>query len=134
MSEKNFIEQLFADSGSINEKEVTEILKNFIVIDRITKEIQLKGEGRNLTVEKKIIVYILAKKLMRLGGYEPAEQVSAEEIKKATGIKGGSVDFSFKKLRDTGFIVGSGSKYIIPNYKVEEAVNKLKIKNINQNE
>lgn len=126
MSEKKFIEQLFTDSGLINEGEATKVLKNFVTINRTNYEIYFKGEAKNLTVEERIIVYGLAKKLIKLGGYVDSEEFSAEEIKSGSDIKSGSVDSAFKKLRDTGFLVGSGSKYIIPTYKAEDSIKKLK--------
>lgn len=135
MSEKKFVEQLFIDSGIIDEKEVIKVLKNFIAINRTDYDIYFKKEAEVLTVEEKIIAYGLAKKIMRLGNYIDSEDFSAKEIKEGLGIKSGSVDVAFKNLREKfGFLAGSGSKYIIPNYKVSDAVKKLKGRTKTKNE
>jgi len=128
MSEKKYIEELFTDSGPVDEKEVVEVVRNFIVINQETHEIYFKEAAKKLTVEEKILAYGLAKKLLKLGSYVNSEEISAKEIKDL-GIKSGSVDSAFKSLREeSGYLIGSGSKYVIPNYKVKDALKELKKK------
>jgi len=124
--EKKYIEELFTDSLPINEKDVVEALKPFIIIQRSSKEIFLKNEQK-LTVEDKILAYGLAKKLLKMHGYIENETISASEVHKKTGIKKGSVDSAFKSLREK-FLFGKGKSYEIPNYKVSEIIKRLQKK------
>lgn len=125
--EKKHIEKLFTDAGLINEKEVVEILEFFVLIQRQTKDIFLKNVER-LTIEEKIITYALAKKLLKIRGYIDNDIISASEIYKKIGIKKGSVDYAFKRLRENGLLIGRGRSYELPNHKVDEIVKKLKSK------
>jgi len=122
--EKN-IEKLFTDTGFVNEKEVVETLEPFVLIQRQNKEIFLKNVER-LTVEEKIIAYALAKKLLKIKGHIDDNIISASEIHKKIGIKKGSVDYAFKRLRESGLLVGRGKNYEVPNHKVDKIVKQLK--------
>lgn len=121
------IEKLFTDAGVINEKEAVEILRPFVTIQRQTKDIFLRNVEK-LTVEEKIIAYALTKKLLKTQGYEKNDIISASEIHKKTGIRKGSIDAGFKKLRESGLLVGSGQSYEIPNHKVDTIIKLLKAK------
>jgi len=133
MSEQKLTEQLFTDSGAINKKDIVDTLKNILDINRETYDIYFKEEANDFTIEEKIIAYGLAKKLLKTEGYIKSEEFSANEIKKNKNysMKDGSVDNSFKALREKSDIRGSGSKYLIPNYKIGDSLKKLnsKIKN-----
>ncbi len=125
--EKHHIEELFSDAQPINEKAVVEALKPHITIQRDSKDIYLKNSGK-LTIDEKVLVYSLAKKLLKLKGLVEQEAVSANEFYKRTGVKKGSVDSAFKKLREDGLLVGSGQNYEIPNYKIDEVVAMMLVK------
>lgn len=125
--EEKHIEKLFTDTGPIHEKEVVEALGPFVLIQRQTKDIFLKNLER-LTVEEKIITYALAKKLLKIRGYTNNDIISASEIHKKIGIKKGSVDYAFKRLRESGLLVGRGKNYEVPNHKVDKIVRQLKSK------
>jgi|AntRauTorcE11897_2_1112592.scaffolds.fasta_scaffold20659_3 hypothetical protein len=43
-----------------------------------------------------------------------------------TGMKRGTIDPSFKRLREEGVIVGDKGRYVIPNMMVVETTNQLK--------
>ena len=92
-------------------------LKPFVVIQNETHQIYLKGE-RKLPVETKILAYALAKKLLAMEGRIEEEYVSALEVHETTGMKKGSVDSAFKKLREEGILVGGGRRYEVPHYMV----------------
>ena len=121
------IEELFTDTGAINEKEAVEALRPFVSVQRQTKDIFLRNVEK-LTVEEKIIVYALTKKLLKTQGYKESDIISASEIHKKTGIKKGSIDVGFKKLRENGFLVGSGQSYELPHHKVDKIIKLLKVK------
>lgn len=118
------IEDLFSDAQSVNEEVVVKVLQPLITIHTDTKDVYFKNHQK-LTVEDKILVYALAKKILKFKGHIEKEIFSANEFHRKTGIKKGSVDPVVKKLREEGFLVGSGADYEVPNYRVDEVIKKL---------
>jgi hypothetical protein len=109
------VEDLFSDVGPFNEEEVVEAIQPFVTIQRSTNRIFLKDAG--ISADKKILVYGLAKKLLRAKGLVETEMITAQEFHEVSGIKKGTVDPAFKHLKDTGFLVGK-KEYEIPVHKI----------------
>lgn len=124
--EKKYIEELFIDSLSINEKEAVEALKPFITIQRNSKEIYFQ-DARKLTMEDKILAYGLAKKLLKTKGFIENDKISASEFYRNTGFKKGTIDPAFKNLKGK-ILIGRGKNYEIPNYKINEIIKILRDK------
>lgn len=116
---KHTIEDLFSDSGAFDEAEVVKAIQPFITIQKTTNEIYFKGNTQ--TTEQRILTYGLAKKLLSTKGLIEGDKISALEVHKKTGIKKGSIDPTFKKLKDDGFLVGK-SEYEIPTPKVSDVI------------
>ena len=74
-----------------------------------------------MTVEQRILIYGLAKKLLKTKGLIESETITAVEVHKKTGIKKGSIDPTFKKLKNNGFLVGK-SDYEIPVPKISDVI------------
>ncbi len=124
MTKKTPIEELYTDAGPFDQAAAAQALKPFVAIQRETHRIYLKG-AQKLSVEGKILAYTLAKKLLKMEGRIEEEYVSAAEVNEATGIKKGSVDSAFKKLREAGMLIGSGSRYELPHYQVNVVTERL---------
>jgi len=122
MNDKPTLDDLFSDNGAFDESEVVKAIQPFVTIQRSSNEIFLRDAG--LSVEKKILVYGLAKKLLHVKGVLEDESITASEVHKKTGIKKGSTDPTFKKLKDGGFLLGKGSSEI-PNMKISQIINML---------
>jgi len=60
----------------------------------------------------------LGKKLLKVEKYVDTESISAKEIAERLQLKKGTVDGLFNNLRGKSYILGSGSDYMIPNYKI----------------
>jgi len=123
------LDDLFSDAGPFDESAVVKAIMPFITIQKNTNEIFFKES--NLTVDERILVYGLTKKLLKTNGVIEKDPITALEFHKKTGIKKGSVDPMFKKLKDSGVIVGK-KEYEIPNHKVSEII-KLITKKVNNN-
>jgi len=119
---KTTIDALFSDSGPFDEEEVVGALHNHVTIQRSTNKIFLKDSS--ISVDKKILAYGLAKKLLKIKGLIENEFITAQEFHEITGIKKGTVDPSFKILKDKGFLVGK-REYEIPTNKVSIIIQKL---------
>ncbi len=123
MAEKLTITDLFSDNGPFSESEVVEALRPHITIQKANNSIYFKDT--KLTAEQKILVYGLAKKLLKAKNLIKDEMITAQEFHEATRIKKGTIDPLFKKLRDRGLLIGK-VKYEIPNLKIREVINNLK--------
>jgi len=124
-SKKQAIDLLFSDSGPFNEDEVVEALREHITIQRSTNQIFLKKSS--ISVDKKILAYCLAKKLLKTKGLIETEMVSAQEFHKMTGIKKGTVDPAFKVLKGKGLLVGK-REYEISLHNISSVIEMLSSK------
>jgi predicted transcriptional regulator len=122
MNTKQTIEDLFSDSGPFDEAAVVEALKPFVTIQKSTNEIFFKNSSP--TAEQRILLYGLAKKLLRTKGLLDNEMITAQEVREKTGIKKGTIDPLFKKLKETGYLVGKG-QYEIPTPRVSDVIRRL---------
>jgi len=125
-NKKSPVEELFSDIGPVDVKRAVEVLKPLMQVQRDTKEIHITEEGRKKTGINMVLIYCLGKKVLKLEKIIEGESFSAKEVADNLGLKKGSVDSYFNSLRKRGLILGSGSKYTIPNTKVSEVINILK--------
>ncbi len=123
------LDDLFSDAGPFDESAVVKAIMPFITIQKNTNEIFFKDS--NLTVDERILVYGLTKKLLKTKGVTESELLTAQEFHKKTGIKKGSVDPAFKKFKDAGMLLGK-KEYELPNHRVSDII-KLITKKANNN-
>lgn len=123
------LEDLFSDAGPFDESAVVQAIMPFITIQKNSNEIFFKES--DLTVDERILVYGLARKLLKTKGVIESDFITALDFHKKTGIKKGSVDPMFKKLKDSGMLVGK-KEYEIPNHKIAEII-KLVTKKVQNN-
>jgi len=116
---KPTVDDLFSDSGPFDEAEVVKSIQPFITIQKSTHEIFFKDSSP--TTEQRILIYGLAKKLLKAKGLIETEMITALEVHQKTGIKKGSVDPAFKRLKGTGLLVGKG-EYEIPVPRISRAL------------
>jgi len=116
------LDDLFSDSGPLDESAVIKAIYPFITIQKSTNEIFFKKSS--LTNEEKTLVYGLAKKLLKIKGLSSEEMITALEVHKKTGIKKGSIDPIFKSLKEKGFLVGK-KEYEIPIHKISQIIASL---------
>lgn len=127
MNEKIYtIDDLYSDSGPFNEAEVIEALHPLVTIQKTTNSIFFKKDS--LSAVQKILAYALAIKLLKHKGVISSELITAQEVFERTGLKRGTVDPTFKYLREKGFFVGK-KEYEIPYHKVGEVIKVLNNKN-----
>jgi hypothetical protein len=125
MSEKKYsIDDLYSDNDSFDEDQVVKILHKHITIQKDTKMIFFKKTS--LSVEKRILAYALAKKLMGVKKIIDNPKLSAKEFHEATGIKKGSIDPGFKRLKENGLLVGQ-KEYEIPNHSLSQILESLAV-------
>lgn len=113
------VEDLFSTSPGFDEAELVRAIRPYVTIQESTKEIFVKGSS--LTVERQILVYAIAKKLLKSKGHIEAEMITAAEILKKLKFKKGTIDPIFMKLRKNGLLIGKGT-YEIPVSKISEVI------------
>jgi|GEM_PF-1057150 len=121
-NKKLTIEALFSDSGPFDEEAAVRALLPFIVIQKPDYEIFFKDA--KLSAERKILAYGLAKNLLHRKGLIEDGAITALEVYEKTGLKKGTVDPNFKRLKDAGLLSGKGA-YEIPAYKIQEVIDTI---------
>lgn len=119
MQEEPF-EKIFTDQKAVDPKELTAILESFVRINSETLEIFFTDEGYKLTVPQRIILFLLAKKVLKIAEKIEREETAPKEIFDATKIKKGSIDPAVKQLREKGWIIHLGTGYLVPNYQISK--------------
>lgn len=117
--QKHTLESLFSDAGPFDESAVIKAIFPFVTIQKSTSEIFLKES--NLTNEEKVLVFALAKKLLKAKSLIKTDMITALEVHKKTGIKKGTIDPVFMGLKGKGFLVGK-KEYEIPVIKIPQII------------
>lgn len=123
------INELFVDTEPIDVNTIVKELKIFIRIKRDTNEIFFTEVGNRASAVEKILIFALGRKILKVNGHIDSESFSAKEVSDLLQLKKGTVDATFSILRNKSFILGSGSEYVLPNYKITDVLNLLKGKN-----
>src|SRR3989338_8130353 len=105
------ISDLFSDSGPFDEQKVVTSLYPIVTIQKKSNKIFFKSI--DISAIQRILAYALAKKLLKSKEILQDEKITAQEVFKETGMKKGTVDPTFKILKDKGFLVGE-VEYEIP--------------------
>ena len=122
------INELFTDTEPIDINMIVDVLKSFIRIKRDTNEIFFTEAGNKASVIERILIFALARKVLKVGGHIDSESFSAKGVSDLLQLKKGTVDATFSTLRNKSFILGKGSEYVLPNYKITDILKLLKNK------
>ncbi|HVP50163.1 MAG TPA: hypothetical protein VMT56_02970 [Candidatus Bathyarchaeia archaeon] len=118
-NQPNPLDELFTDSESqIEPAVIVALLKPFVRINRDTQRLIFTPAGMKLTANNKIILFILAKKVMFIRGINTTETVAPKEVKAELGksIPSGTIDAALKRLSEKGPIKGLDGRYFIPDF------------------
>lgn len=85
-------------------------------------EIRFTPVGEKTTAANKILTFLLAKKVLVIKGLIPLESMTPAEIERETGISGGTVRPTLKRLTDLKFIRQSndGGGYFVPDGRIRQ--------------
>jgi len=129
------LEDLVVSGGEEDKKLVGEILEPYVRLDKETCGIRPTDEWDKLSPEKKIVVYLVARKAMKamkdLGFDLPVEGAKAGEVVQTTGVKGGTVYPLLRKLLTEDRLIeqSKDKRYFVPNHaipKVKDMLSKAK--------
>jgi hypothetical protein len=133
MPEKNdVLKKLLTDDNDINAEELFDLLSPFIKISKANKNIIFLDPALKQPLKNRIILFLLAKKVLFVLGEIEADRVRSVDIIKETGIPKGSVNPTLKFLKETkghSLVSSDNAGYYITSYQVS----KIKSKNILKN-
>lgn len=114
----NQLDELFVSGKEVDQELVAKILAPFLRIDRDSCSIVPNERWLALNNELKIIVFLVARKAMKLRDLLiDNEGALPAEIEKETGLKGGSVRPRLRDLFEQKIIDKTGdARYFVPNY------------------
>ena len=129
MTEKNeILKKLFTDDNDLDANELFDLLSPFVKINKANKNI-IFLESAEQPLKNKIILFLLAKKVLFMLGEIESDRVRSVDIKKETGIPKGSVNPTLKLLKETkgnSLVSSDATGYYITSYQFS----KIKSKNI----
>lgn len=124
MSEKYApLKKLYADNNNVDAQVLLKLLLPFIQIDQTSKDITFLDNAHGSSVRNKILLFLLAKKVLFLLGDAESDRVKPSTIVKETGIPRGSVLPSLKYLRERkggNLVTSQGGEYFISGYQISK--------------
>lgn len=124
MTEEITIDDLYSDAGSFDQKKVLRMLKGKVIFMR-ENEILFAVDPTKLKVQEVILLYALAKKVLKVNHKIDNEIITNAEIIDRAKLNKNTVNVTIKRLKDKKILMPSGSGYEIPAFKVEEVLNSL---------
>lgn len=125
MSDQITIDDLYSDSGTFNQKDVLLMLKDKIVFSR-ENEIVFNIDPIKLKTQNAILLYALAKKILKTNQKIEDEVITYSEVAKKTRINKNTIGVGIKRLKDKNILMKSGTGYEIPVFKIEEVLELIK--------
>ena len=125
MSGKITIDDLYSDSGTFNQEEVLLMLKGKIVFSR-ENDIVFNTDPTKLKVQDAILLYALAKKILKTNQRIEDEIITYSEVIKKTGINKNTIGVVIKRLKDKNILMKSEAGYEIPAFKIKEVLELIK--------
>lgn len=115
------LDELVVSGAELDRELVATILKPFVRIDRETCAIIPQDRWESLTVQRKVLVFLAARKAMRALDFGIArEECSPMEIEAATGVRGGTLRSALKRLADRRTIdKRQNGGYYVPNWALQ---------------
>jgi hypothetical protein len=128
------LKKLFTDESQVNSTELFELLSPFVKINKTDKSIIFLDKAHKQNLKNKIILFLLARKVLFVLGEIDSDRVQPKIIIDQTGIPRGSILPTLKVLREAkgGSLINSDKTgYYISTYQIA----RIKDKNIlNNNE
>lgn len=114
------LDKIFTNQRDVDIDTLAEILEPYIRINIEDSSIFLIEAGVKLPIHEKLMLFLLARKVLKIKNLIEGEGISPTELISETQLKEGSVHPGLKLLRSKGLVVVKNGKYMIPNYQVIE--------------
>ena len=117
-------DQLFVDREALDRQLLADLILPYVRLQRNTTEVIMTEEGDELTLAKRVLVYLLARKVLVATGVTEEEGAAPAQIEKDTGIPGGSLRPTLSRLVDDKLIradkAATKTAYFVPNHAVRQ--------------
>jgi hypothetical protein len=123
------LDDLLIDREQVNEELLREVLLPYIGIDADRKEIVPKQQWNSLNADRKVLIYLLARKAMVV---LPTVQLEIEgalpkDIEDSTGIPGGTLRPKLRNLKRLGLLTQDREgRYYVPSHALSQMNELLK--------
>ena len=127
MSEKITIDDLYSDAGSFDEEAVLKTLKGKVIFTK-ENEIMFAVDPTKLKSRDAILLYTLAKKILRSNQKIDDEIITRAEIVDKTRLNDNTVGVTLMRLgpnKGKQILMPAGSGYEMPTFKVAEVLKLL---------
>ncbi len=118
------IEDLYSDTETFDQKAILYMLKDKIILTR-ENEVVFSINPGDLKARSQILLYALAKKILKVNQKIEDEAITNAEIKLKTQMNKNTLGVELKRLKDKNILMKSKSGYEIPAFKVEEVLRLL---------
>lgn len=118
------IDDLYTDTGTFDQQKVLEALQSKIAFTR-ENEILFTVDPAKMKARDVIILYALAKKVLKVNSKIENEIITNAEILDKTKINKNTVNVTIMRLKEKKLLIASGSGYELPMFKVNEAISLL---------
>lgn len=125
MTNKITIDDLYSDAGTFDEEAVLTMLKGKVVFTK-ENEVLFTVDPTKLKGRDAILLYALAKKVLRANNKIDDEIITNAEILDKAKLTKSNVGVTIMRLKDKKILMPSGSGYELPTFKVAEVLNSLK--------
>lgn len=121
------LQSLVVDAQDVDRGRLADLLQERARVDPKQGVIRfLPGVQERATIAQRIIIALLGRKALSLLDESHADGLTPAELSEATGVRGGSLRPSLKRLADDGVATKNGdSRYTIPVHAFERAVEML---------
>jgi hypothetical protein len=118
------IDDLYTDTGTFDQQKVLSVLQSKIAFTR-DNEILFTMDPTKIKTRDVIILYALAKKVLKSNSKIENEVITNAELLDKTKINKNTVNVTIMRLKKKKLLLASGSGYELPMFKVNEAVSLL---------
>ncbi len=112
------LNDLFTSEQEIDPKILADILRPFVKINIENNTTFFTEEGTGLSITHKVLLFLVARKVLKFKNKTEVEETSPAEIIEETGLKDGSVHPALKSLREKGLLISKAGRYFVPNYQL----------------
>lgn len=124
MSSEDPLERLVSDESFDREK-LAESLEKYMFIEGDTNETIFKKNIHQMTIQEKIVLYLLTQKVRYELGYENSEAASPSRISNEMDLNPNTVRSTISRGIAPVYKKTESGNYRVPNHKVEEALDML---------
>ena len=124
MNDKITIEDLYSAEDSFNQEAVLLTLKGKVIFTK-EHEILFAIDPSTLKAREAILLYALAKKILKVNQKIDDEVTTTAEITDKADLKNNTTRGTIGRLKEKNFLIRSGTGYEIPIFKVAEVLNLL---------